>query len=48
MLISRNWLQDFVDISDISDEQLASDLTLHTVEVEGIEPLGSHLDNIVL
>lgn len=48
MLISRKWLEQFVDLSDISNEQLADDLILHTVEVEGVEKLGSLLNHVVL
>jgi len=37
MLISLNWLKDFVDLPrDISPQQLGVDLTLHTVEVEEV------------
>jgi len=49
MLISKQWLEDFVDIpTDITPEQLASDLTLHTVEVEGVESPAALLENVVV
>jgi len=49
MLISKQWLQDFVDIpTDITPEQLASDLTLHTVEIEGVRSAADLLDHVVV
>lgn len=49
MLISKNWIQQFVTIpKDLSPEALASKLTLSTVEVEGIKKLGGELDGIVV
>ena len=37
MQISRKWLQQYVDISDLSIEQVADRLTNSGSEVEGIE-----------
>ena len=49
MKISLNWIKEFVDLpADLSITQLASDLTMRTVEVEGYEDLGASLDNIVV
>lgn len=49
MKISKKWLQDFVFLPDsLSPAELAKDLTLHTVEVEGIEDLTSELEGVVL
>lgn len=43
MLISYRWLERHVDLTGITPEQLAEDLTLSTCEVEGIEPFAPHL-----
>ncbi|MFT7671175.1 MAG: phenylalanyl-tRNA synthetase beta chain [Planctomycetota bacterium] len=48
MLISYRWLQRHVDLSGITPEQLALDLTLSTAEVEGIEPFAPHLSAVVV
>lgn len=49
MKISKKWLQDFVFLPDsLSPVELAKDLTLHTVEVEGIEDLTQELEGVVL
>ncbi len=49
MKISKKWLQDFVFLPDsLTSEELAKELTLRTVEVEGIEDQGKKLDHVVL
>lgn len=49
MKISVNWLKDFVFLPDVFDtHDLATQLTMHSVEVEGIEKMGEYLDNIVI
>lgn len=48
MLISRKWLEQFIDLSDISSEELANALTLRVAEVEEIKDLGKSLENIVV
>jgi phenylalanyl-tRNA synthetase beta chain len=49
MLVSLNWLQDFIKMPvGVSPQQLGELLTLHTVEVEGVKKLGENLDNIVV
>lgn len=48
MLISKNWLSDYVNVDDVSAEELAEQLTLKTVEVEGICTFGKLLHNIVV
>jgi phenylalanyl-tRNA synthetase beta chain len=49
VLISREWLADFVNLSaEISDAQLAHDLTLHTVEVEGFTDVSTRLDGAIV
>lgn len=48
MLVSWNWLQDFVDLDGLTPQELADTLTLAGLEVEGIERLGDTLDGIVV
>lgn len=49
MKLSLNWIREYVDLpSDLSMEQLAHDLTMRTVEVEGIENPKDMLDGIVV
>lgn len=48
MLVSWNWLQDFVDLDGLTPQQLADTLTLAGLEVEGIQYLGANLDGIVV
>ena len=46
MFVSYRWLGRHVDLSGITPEQLALDLTLSTAEVEGIEPFLPHLREV--
>jgi len=49
MKLSLNWLKDFVNIpKEITPEKLAEELTLKTVEVEGIEKQGENLKGVVV
>ncbi len=49
MKVSLNWLKDYVDLpEDLTIEQLAYDLTMRTVEVEGVETPADKLDGIVI
>ena len=48
MLISTQWLARHVDLEGISPEELASELTLKTAEVEGLERFAEHLDQVVV
>ena len=48
MLISLNWLNDYVDLSDLSAERIAELLSLHTAEVEGIEEVGAAIADVVV
>lgn len=49
MLISKNWLRDFVFLPDAFDAaDLAQRLSLATVEVEGVSAQGADLENIVV
>lgn len=46
MLISLNWIKDFVSLPDIDSHDLANDFTMKTAEVEGVEETNSHLTKI--
>lgn len=48
MLISKNWICDFVDVKNVDDKELATRFTLATAEVEGVEKTWGHLENIIL
>lgn len=48
MKISLQWLNQYVDLSEIESKDIAQKLTLHTAEVEGIKPLGSSFENMVV
>ncbi|MFH1997654.1 MAG: phenylalanine--tRNA ligase subunit beta [Patescibacteria group bacterium] len=49
MLLSLNWLKDFVNIpKNITPEELGLRLTMHTVEIDGIEKQGENLDGVVV
>jgi len=48
MQVSYRWLARHVDLSGISVEELAEDLTLSTAEVEGIEPFAPQLSKVVV
>ncbi|MCD7780774.1 MAG: phenylalanine--tRNA ligase subunit beta [Candidatus Gastranaerophilales bacterium] len=46
MKISLEWLNEFVDISNLTTEQIANGLTMSGLEVEGIETTGAKFSNI--
>ncbi len=49
MKISRNWLQDYVDLTGLSDEEISAAITFLGFEVEGIESTGAPpLDKVVV
>lgn len=47
MLVSLEWLNEYVDISDIEPEEIAHALTMSGLEVEEIEKTGADFSNIV-
>ncbi|MCR5261700.1 MAG: phenylalanine--tRNA ligase subunit beta [Candidatus Gastranaerophilales bacterium] len=47
MLISLEWLNEFVDLSDKKPEEIAEALTMSGLEVEDIEKTGAKFTNIV-
>ncbi len=47
MKLSKSWLQDYVDLTDLSDDQIAEAITQLGFEVEGIENTGApQLNNV--
>ena len=49
MLLSLNWIKDYVDLPESVDmKKLSYDLTMSTVEVEGTEELARKFDNMLL
>ncbi len=47
MQISVNWLNEFVDLSNIEDSQIAHELTMSGLEVENIEEVKPQFTNII-
>ena len=47
MILSRNWLNEFVDLHDITDKQFNDEMTLSGSKVETIERLDESLKNVV-
>lgn len=47
MQVSLNWLNDLVDLKDISVEQIAHELTMSGLEVEEVEELRPKFTNII-
>lgn len=48
MKVTLNWLQDYVDLSDLSAERLADGLTMAGLEVEALTPVGRELAPILV
>ena len=48
MKISCRWLARHVDLSGLTAGELANDLTIHTAEVEGVEPFAPWLGQVVV
>ena len=48
MKISRNWLQQFVDLSDISSEEFVRLFNIRTAEIEGSEDMTKLWEHIVV
>ncbi|WP_430784908.1 phenylalanine--tRNA ligase subunit beta [Virgibacillus flavescens] len=48
MLVSLNWLQNYIDISDCKPEDLAEKITKSGIEVEGIEYVAEKSENVVV
>ena len=48
MILSRNWLNEFVDLKDITDKQFNDDMTLSGSKVEMVERPDEELKNVVV
>ena len=48
MILSRNWLNEFVDLKDITDKEFNDEMTLSGSKVETIECLDENLKNVVV
>ena len=48
MLLSMNWIQDFVDLSGLDLDQLIHKFTLGTAEVEEVYHIGADLKDVVV
>jgi phenylalanyl-tRNA synthetase beta chain len=48
MFVSYKWLENYVDLSGISPEELAEKITRSGIEVEGIEKIGEGIKNVVV
>lgn len=47
MQVSLNWLNEFVDLSDIDEQQIAHELTMSGLEVEAVEHIKPQFTNII-
>ena len=47
MQVSLNWLNEFVDLSDIDEKQIAHELTMSGLEVEAVEHIKPQFKNII-
>lgn len=48
MFVSYKWLNDYVDLSSVTPEQLAELITKSGIEVEGIQQLSKNISNVVV
>lgn len=48
MDLSRRWLQDYVDLSDVSDKRFSDEMTMSGSKVESFHQEGEELKNIVV
>lgn len=48
MRVSYQWLADYVDLSDITPQELAEKLTTSGIEVEAVEPRNQGVSNVVV
>jgi len=48
MKVSYNWLKESIDLTDIDVHELAEQITLTGIEVEGVEGLGTDIENLVV
>lgn len=48
MLVSYNWLKEYVDLSEMTPDEMAEKFTLGGLEVDGMNRLGENLSNLVV
>ncbi|KGP90866.1 phenylalanyl-tRNA synthase subunit beta [Pontibacillus chungwhensis BH030062] len=48
MFVSLNWLKQYVDLQGLTPEDLAEKITKTGIEVEGVEPFGEPIENLVV
>src|SRR5690625_2833022 len=48
MLVSLNWLKQYVDYGDLTPEQLAKKITKSGIEVDGIHYVADQLEHVVV
>ena len=48
MDLSRRWLNEFVDLSDVSDKAFNDEMTLSGSKVETVSREGSEIKNVVV
>lgn len=48
MLVSYKWLQEYIDLTDVTAEELAEKITKSGIEVEGVEKLNEGMSGIVV
>ena len=48
MKLPVSWLAEYIDISDLSINELADRITFAGIEIEGIEHVGPQFENIVV
>ncbi|MFT8321371.1 MAG: phenylalanine--tRNA ligase subunit beta [Bacillus sp. (in: firmicutes)] len=48
MLVSYKWLSEYVDIKDVSPQELADKITKGGIEVEGVDVLNEGIKNVVV
>lgn len=48
MKISRNWLQQFVDISDITNQEFSRLFNIRTAEIDGMESAAEQFEHMVI
>ncbi|MEK7485454.1 MAG: phenylalanine--tRNA ligase subunit beta [Planctomycetota bacterium] len=48
MKLSLDWLNDYVDLRDVSPQEIAQAITLSIAEVEAVIPIGKELESVVV
>lgn len=48
MYVSYKWLQEYIDLSGITPEELAEKITKSGIEVEGVETLDEGIKGVVV